>query len=209
MPKKEVPLTTLKDFLPERCNEKILHYLITYKIHLTITKQRQTLLGDYRHAHNGKAHRISVNGNLNPYSFLITLLHEIAHLLAHIKYGPGIPPHGKEWKITFSNILSSFIEDKIFPVDIEAALENSIKNPAASSCGDVPLMRVLKNYDSVIDGNVTVEQLKEGIAFRIKDGRIFIRGEKLRTRFKCKEASTGKIYLFNGLYEVIKENSSP
>jgi SprT protein len=205
MPKQEVPLNTLKDFLPERCDEKVLQYLTTYKIHLTITKQRQTLLGDYRHAHNGKAHRISVNGNLNRYSFLITLLHEIAHLLTYLKYGSSISPHGKEWKMEFSYILSTFVKDKIFPKDIETALENSIKNPAASSCGDVPLMRVLKNYDLKTENVFTIEQLKEGVLFKIKDGRIFIRGEKIRTRFKCKEIPTGKMYLFNGLYEVIME----
>ena len=206
MPKQEVPLHTLEKYIPAGSIHKVLQFLTTYKIHLTITKQRQTLLGDYRHAHQGKAHRISVNGNLNPYSFLITLLHEVAHLLAFEKYGGGILPHGKEWKNEFSNVLGTFLTDKIFPKDIEDALTVSIKNPAASSCGDVQLMRVLKNYDSKADGLFTIEQLETGTLFKIKDGRIFIKGEKVRTRYKCKEVGTQKLYLFNGLYEVMIGN---
>jgi SprT protein len=206
MPKQEVPLHTLEKYIPDGCINIVLQFLTTYKIHLTITKQRQTLLGDYRHAHQGKAHRISVNGNLNPYSFLITFLHEVAHLLAFEKYGATILPHGKEWKNEFSKVLATFLKDKIFPNDIEKALTVSIKNPAASSCGDVQLMRVLKNYDSKAEGIFTVEQLKTGTLFKIKDGRIFIKGEKVRTRYKCKEVTTHKLYLFNGLYEVMPEN---
>lgn len=202
MAKKEVPLTTLQDYLPEGCINEVLHYLNTHKIHLTITRERQTILGDYRHAHLGKAHRISVNGNLNKFSFLITLLHEIAHLLTFEKYGSRIMPHGKEWKFEFSKILSAFLANQIFPNDIQKALLKSIENPAASTCGDQQLMRVLRHYDAHNNDRFLVEQMPIGKTFQIKDGRTFIKGEKLRTRYKCKEIATGKIYLFNGLYEV-------
>ncbi|MEI2749608.1 MAG: hypothetical protein V9E88_12700 [Ferruginibacter sp.] len=69
MPKQEVPLLQLQDFLPEGSFEDVYHYLQQYKVHLTVTRQRQSILGDYRHAHDGKSHRISVNGNLNPIQF--------------------------------------------------------------------------------------------------------------------------------------------
>ena len=49
-----------------------------------------------------------------------------------------------------------------------------------------------------------VEQLKEGDTFKIKGNRIFVRGTKIRTRFKCMELATKKWYLFSGLYEVVK-----
>jgi hypothetical protein len=42
---------------------------------------RQTRHGDYRKGVNGK-HEITVNSNLNKYKFLITLIHEISHLVA-------------------------------------------------------------------------------------------------------------------------------
>src|SRR6478735_2373906 len=109
MPKTEHPLEALKTYLPENSFEQVTFFLQHYKVHLTITRQRQTVLGDYRNAADGKNHRISVNGNLNKYAFLITLLHELAHLLAFEKYGNRIVTHGREWKSVYSNILKDFV----------------------------------------------------------------------------------------------------
>lgn len=202
MPKKEVPLLQLKNFLPEGCIHEVLQYLNQYKVQLTITRQRETILGDYRHQHLNKGHRISVNGNLNHYSFLITLLHELAHLLTYERFGHRVMPHGQEWKKEFAKILSQFLMHKVFPPDIEKTLLRSIENPAASSCGDVKLLRVLKNYDKPVEGIVLVEQVSQNGLFVIKGDRVFKKGEKMRTRFKCQEVSTGKWFLFNGMYEV-------
>ena len=114
MPKQESPLTALNSFLPAGSFDQVTNYLLQYKVHLTITRERQTILGNYRNKHSDKNHRISVNGNLNKYSFLITLLHELAHLLAHEKYGHRIQPHGKQWKDEYGKILKEFIPMKIF-----------------------------------------------------------------------------------------------
>ena len=203
MSKQEVPLLQLKSFLPDGSFEDVHHYLVHYKVHLTVTRQRQSILGDYRHAYQGKSHRISINGNLNKYSFLITLLHELAHLFTYERFGHRVQAHGREWKDEFKKILAQFLQKKIFPGDIEATLLQSFKNPAASSCGDEKLLRVLRSYDPKKEGHVLVEQLEDGQKFMIKDGRIFLRGEKLRTRFKCLEIATKKWYLFSGVYEVI------
>jgi len=202
MPKKEVPLTTLADYLPENTCESVLQYLHQYKVHLTVTRQRQSILGDYRNAHQGKAHRISVNGNLNSYSFLITLLHELAHLLTYETYRHHVSPHGKEWKTIFGQLLATFIRQHVFPEDIQKALEQSLRNPSASSCGDLNLMRVLKKYDPKKTDHFTIEELPPNSAFTISDGRKFIRGEKIRTRYKCQEMGTQKFYLFSAIYEV-------
>lgn len=202
MPKKQVPLQQLEDYLPDNCCDEVLHYLNLYKVHLTVTRQRQTILGDYRNAYKEKNHRISVNGNLNKYSFLITLLHELAHLLTYDKYQHKVQPHGKEWKIFFGNLLNTFIQKNIFPSDVETTLKRTLTNPSASSCGDSNLLRVLRNYDQRIEGYFLVEELEIGKSFIIKDGRVFTKGEKIRTRYKCKETATRKEYLFSGLYEV-------
>src|SRR6187455_3787837 len=98
---KEHPMHALAAFLPEGCFDKVVHYLHHYKVHLTVTRERKSVLGDYRNAVHGKNHRITVNSNLNKYAFLITLLHELAHLLAHEKYGHRILPHGAQWKIEY------------------------------------------------------------------------------------------------------------
>lgn len=202
MPKNEVPLQKLEDYLPNGATNDVLHYLQLYKVHLTVTRKRQSILGDYRHAHKEKNHRISVNGNLNKYSFLITLLHELAHLFTFEKYGNKVSPHGKEWKESFSQILASFLNKNIFPQDIKIALNKTLQNPSATSCGDEQLLRTLRHYDPQKEGFTLVEQITEGAYFEIKGGRKFIRGAKIRKRIKCEEVGTGKHYLFSGLYEV-------
>lgn len=202
MPKQEAPLLQLQSYLPEGCFEEVLYYLQHYKVHLTISRERQSILGDYRHAHPGKNHRISVNGNLNKYAFLITLLHELAHLFTYEKCGHRVQAHGREWKNEFGKILAEFLQKKIFPADIEKALLNTLHNPAASSCGDEKLLRVLHQYDEKANGLYLVEQLPGGSLFAIKGGRIFKKGEKIRKRFKCVEVKTGKFYLFSAVYEV-------
>ena len=169
---------------------------------LTITRERKSILGNYRSKVSDKNHRITVNGNLNKYSFLITLLHELAHLLAHEKYGHRILPHGAQWKNEYSKILSTFLVKKIFPAEIENILLLNLKNPAASSCADVHLTRALRKYDNKKETIFFVEELNIGTHFKIKGGRIFIKGEKIKKRFKCTETATGKIYLFSPVYEV-------
>ena len=202
MPKDEAPLLHLQSYLPEGSFDEVVFYLQHHKVHLTISRKRESILGDYRHAHSDKNHRISVNGNLNKFAFLITLLHELAHLFTFEKYGHQVMAHGREWKDEFGKILARFLLKKIFPPDIEKVLLHTLKNPAASSCGDEKLLRVLHQYDEKPAGVHLVEQLAEGALFVIKGGRIFKKGEKIRKRFKCVEVKTGKLYLFNPVYEV-------
>ncbi len=208
MPKKEVSIDHLQNYLPPGTGEAVTAYLHQYKVHLTIAKERKSILGDYRHQTNHVNHRISVNGNLNKFSFLITLLHELAHLLTFEQHKNKVQAHGKEWKIIFGQLLQQFLsagsggQHKIFPADIEKELLQSLKNPAASSCAEAGLLRALRKYDAKESHHLLMEELQPNILFRIKDGRVFQKGEKLRKRFKCKEVQTGKFYLFSPVYEV-------
>lgn len=204
MAKKELPLHALTYYLPAGALEPVLEYLHRYQIHLTITRARNTLLGDYRHAFAQKSHRISVNGNLNKYAFLITLLHEIAHLLTFEQYGNRVAPHGREWKQAYSQLLSTFLVLKIFPAEIEQALLHSLRNPSASTCSEETLMRVLKRYDNRKPGLLLVEELAEGELFRTEDGRVFRKGKKLRKRHKGVDINTGAVYVFSAVYEVYR-----
>jgi SprT protein len=203
MPKTEHPLQALSHFLPPNTFEPVAHYLQQYKVHLTISRERKSILGDYRHAFRGRSHRISVNGNLNTFSFLITLLHELAHLLTFDKYGNRVQSHGREWKTEFGVLLAQFIENKVFPADIEKELVASLHNPAATSCAEDNLMRVLRRYDAKgSDHHMLVEEVPIGSVFKMNDGRMFKKGEKLRKRFRCEEIGTKKIYLFSPVFEV-------
>ncbi|MGN6617487.1 MAG: SprT-like domain-containing protein [Ilyomonas sp.] len=198
----EKPMHTLADFLPANTYDLVVKYLHHYKVHLTVTRERASVLGDYRNAICGKNHRISVNGNLNKYAFLITLLHELAHLLTFEKYGHKVAAHGKEWKQLYGELLHSFVQQQIFPADITQALQKSLQNPAASSCAEEDLMRVLRNYNSNKKDLYLIEELKPGTLFITKDGRVFKREEKLRKRYRCTEIKTGMVYLFSAVYEV-------
>lgn len=202
MPKQEAPLVQLQSYLPPGSFDDVLYYLQHHHVHLTITRKRQSILGDYRHALTDKNHRISINGNLNKYAFLITLLHELAHLFTYEQFGHRVQAHGQEWKNEFSKILAKFLLQNIFPADIKKALLHTLQNPAASSCGDEKLLRVLHNYDEKKEGIHLVEQLPDGALFEIKGGRIFKKGEKIRKRYKCVEVKTGRFYLFSAVYEV-------
>lgn len=202
MAKQEVPIMQLQDYLPPGTYEPVLGYLRQYKVHLTVAKERKSILGDYRHRTNQDNHRISVNGNLNSYSFLITLLHELAHLLTFEQFGNRVLAHGREWKTVYSNMLAQFLQHKIFPADIETELMRSLQNPAASTCAEDGLLRVLRKYDAKEDNHRLVEEIPLQALFRTADGRVFQKKEKLRKRFKCIEVASKKVYLFSPVYEV-------
>lgn len=209
MPKQEAPLTQLSTFLPPGTYTAVEEYLRFYKIHLTITGHRKSILGDYRHRTHFRNHRISVNGSLNKYAFLITLLHEIAHLLTFEKYGNKVMAHGAEWKSLYASLLKQFVDNKIFPADVEKELLISLRDPAATSCAEDDLIRVLRKYDTNTNGYKLVEEIPLHGLFKIDDGKIFKKGEQQRKRFKCVEVETGRVYLFSPVYEVEQLNNRP
>ncbi len=201
MPRKEAPLEYLDNYLPAGASEKVMEYLHRYKVHLTITRNRKSILGDYRHAAGSDHHRISVNGTLNPFAFLITLIHEMGHLVTFQQYGNRVNAHGKEWKLAYRIVLEDFMKLKLFPAELQRVLLGSVHDLPASSCSDVNLTRALKSYDKM-DKTVLVEDLKEGDLFRTSDGKVFSRGRQIRKRIECKEQKTDKLYLFSPVYEV-------
>jgi SprT protein len=199
----EHPMQALAAFLPEESFEDVVAYLNYYKVHLAVTKKRKTVLGDYRHAFHGANHRISINSNLNKYEFLITLLHELAHLLTFEQYKNRVEPHGKEWKNNYSKLLVKFIQKKIFPPDIETALQQSVMNPAATANGETALLLILRKYDSVKrEGYYHIAEIPVGSIFQTDDRRVFLKGEKRRSRYTCTEINTGLKFTFSPVYEV-------
>lgn len=203
MAKVEHPLAALSAYLPEGAFEPVVQLINQYKVHLTVTKARKSVLGDYRHAGMGLNHKITVNGNLNKYEFLITLLHELAHLLCFEQYRNRVEAHGKEWKNIYSALLSTFIQLGLFPEDIRKSLQKTLLNPAATANGETALLLVLRKYDAVKkEGHSFVAHLAEGTLFESLKGRIFRRGKKRRIRIECVEIATGHVYSFSALTEV-------
>jgi SprT protein len=199
----EHPMQALADFLPEGTFDRVVTYIHHYKVHLTISKQRKSVLGDYRHSGWGSNHRISVNGNLNKYEFLITLLHELAHLLTYELHKNRVEPHGKEWKAHYSRLLVDFVQQKVFPADVEKALQKSINNPSATANGETELLLVLRKYNEAKrEGVLHVIDVPENALFQTENGRIFRKGALRRKRFECVELKTGNRYTFSAITEV-------
>ncbi|GAB5475754.1 MAG: SprT-like domain-containing protein [Maribacter sp.] len=191
----------LKKYLPERAVSPCLALIKETGVHLKIVNERVTRHGDYRKMPNGQ-HQITVNANLNKYRFLITLVHEIAHLVAFGKYGRHIKPHGIEWKKTFQFMMLPFIRPEIFPSKLLPILANHFKNPKASSDTDAKLSVALKSFDFRDDSKSYVFELPYGSVFRMYNGKLFQKGKKRVKRYECIELASGKMYLFQPNAEV-------
>jgi len=200
--KKKGVTEKLKAFVPPGFEGMVADLLYRDPVSFKIVPPRNTKLGDFRAGINGQKHQITVNGDLNPYSFLITTLHEFAHLEAYVKYGHKIRPHGEEWKATYRNLLLPAIDSGLLPKDILNALVASLANTKASSCSDVRLYRVLKGYDKPKEGVVLLESLPKNTTFALQ-GKNFVKGELRRQRYLCEEVSGKRKYLVHALSEVV------
>jgi len=172
--------------------------------HFKITSSRKTKLGDFRYRKDQKFQTITLNSDLNQYQFLLTLIHEIAHLHAFKKFGFSINPHGREWKSTFQQMMFPFLKEDFFPLDILIPLKKHMRNPKASSAADLFLMKEMSKYDfnnKVVD-QVFLSDLKPGTRFVIS-GRIFEKAETRRTRVVCVEINSGKKFLIALMAKVL------
>ncbi|MCZ4408567.1 hypothetical protein O3Q51_07095 [Cryomorphaceae bacterium 1068] len=177
----------------------IANWIVELNVIFVISKPRQTKLGDFRPGHNGKAPRISVNGDLHPYSFLITTIHEFAHLGCYLKHGREAAPHGKEWKGIYTNMLKLFVDQGVFPSDLTKSLQLHISRPKASSCSCPILSRALAEYDA---------EEGEFLGTLAPNDQFEFRGERYqytllrRTRVLCRRMADGKQYLISSRAKV-------
>lgn len=195
----------LIQYIPEEAVEFVYNSIVDYKIHFKITKKRKTKLGDYRPPIRYPHHRITINHDLNKYSFFITYIHELAHLKVYEQYKNRVAPHGKEWKMIYENLMLGVLNLGIFPDDIKTVLKKSIQNSKASSTSDLKLSRILQQYDKQTD-QTHVEDLPIDAIFETQNGRQFKKGERIRTRYKCKNLQNKRTYLFHPLTPVILVN---
>jgi len=193
--------TTLQKYLPERAVTPCFELIKTHGVHLKIVSHRVTRHGDYRRMPNG-LHQITVNASLNKYRFLITLVHEIAHLVAFETYGRRIKPHGEEWKRTFQHLMVPFIRPEVFPSQLLPIIANHFKNPKASSSTDARLSIALKTFDMEERKHSYVYELPMGSVFRLYNGKLYKKGKKKVKRYECVELATGRLYLFQPNAEV-------
>ncbi len=197
----------LKKYIPEAAVGQIAQWVYTFDFKLKIKKKRTSVYGDYRPPLNGHNHQITVNHDLNPYAFLTTLIHEIAHLSAWKKHGGAIQSHGKEWKHEYRSLLSPFLHESVYPADVIAALKEYLLNPSATVCTDRKLFKTLNKYNTGNDGMIFLEDLPYRSSFMTGGSEVFVKGEKRRTRYLCTHVNTRRQYLFHGMAQVKEANA--
>ena len=165
-----------------------------------VTRSRRTKLGDFRFRPDKRKSIITVNNDLNPYAFLVTYLHEVAHLTTFKKHGYKVAPHGNEWKQEFINISEPMLTEDVFPSSVLDSLIKYFQRPKASSCSDPDLYQALRQFDPNED-MVSLKDIENNQPF-IFHGKKFVRLEKKRTRWLCGEIKTERKYLISGIAEV-------
>lgn len=193
----------LKRYFPEASVTMVGEVYIQRRFKLHFKRPRNSKLGDFRppRTKNGIC-AITLNYNLNPYQMLITYVHEVAHYDVYQHYGSRrVQPHGTEWQNQFASLLQPFMTETIFPQAILEALQKHLQHIKASSTADQNLQRVLRQYDTNTSTVTTVESLPNGARFTLKNGLVFQKGEKQRTRYKCYCESNGRWYFVSALAE--------
>lgn len=196
-------LEMLKRHFPESAVAMVGQIYEQRRFILHFKRPRSSKLGDFRPPRTQKSLcTITLNLDLNPFQMLITYVHEVAHYDVYQQYGSHrVQPHGMEWQNNFTKLLQPFMATTIFPQDVLDALHHHLQHIKASSTADVRLQRVLQQYDNKTLGISTVENLPAGARFVLKNGMVFQKGEKQRTRYKCYCETNGKTYMVAALAE--------
>ena len=197
-------LELLKRYFPEAAVASVGVIYEQRRFRLRFKRPRSSKLGDFRPPRTkNDICSITLNLDLNPYQMLITYVHEVAHYDVYQQYGSrNVQPHGLEWQTCFSRLLIPFMTENVFPQDVLEALGKHLQHIKASSTADLRLQRVLKKYDKPSIAVCTVESLPAGARFVLKNGLVFQKGEKQRTRYKCYCESNGRWYFVAALAEV-------
>ena len=161
---------------------------------LKLSRKRESKVGDFTFKRNSAIQRITLNHDLNPYLFLITYIHEVAHLRVHLHYGNRLEPHGSEWKKVFQNLMLPVLKENVFPPEILHILLRHMRNPKASSFADRELTLALRKFDVGSSKQVMVSELPEGSIFKLQ-GKYFKKGKLKRTRVLCHEIKSKRLYL--------------
>lgn len=191
-------IALLRDRLPEAAWPPVEQWLRDNKVEVRVVRARSSKLGDYRSAHAGRPARVTINHGMNPYASLVTLIHEFAHHAAFTT-ARGSEPHGVEWKSEYKRLMKPFLSLAVLPPDVLTALHLHLLKAPASSCADPRLMRTLHRHDPV--PALHLERLPERALFHFQNG-IYVKGPRLRKRFRCECLSNRRTYLMDPLIEV-------
>lgn len=202
MPKCDQGREVLERYMPPGSFPFFISQIEQYKLKIKVAGGRTTKYGDFNPSPANKdCPQISINSNLNPYSFLITLLHELAHFLVWNDGHIYAKPHGRTWKLHFIRLMNEMILLNIFPEELKPLLQKHLKNPKATSCSDATLFKKLAQYDEDKPG-VYIDEIPDNTLFETSKGDVFKKIRKIKSRSLCKQVSSGRKYLFSPVYRV-------
>lgn len=191
-------ITVLETYLPPNCLPLLKKWFGNHTIHIKITKNRNSKLGDYRKLQDN-SHQITINSTLEPQLFFFVLTHELAHLIAFNDY-KRIEAHGKEWKLVFGTMLLESLD--IYEKELQLILIKFSKSPKANFMSSHDLVRFFHGKDLSSNENF-LENLEVGAQFIYHQERYTI--EEIRKKlYLCVHFTNGKKYLFKPLTKVLK-----
>ncbi len=194
----ETKREVLQKYLPDEALTMVIDVIDRYPCHLKIVNKRSTKHGDFKRYVDGKV-QITINNDLNPYRFLLTLMHEFAHLVTFEEY-KRVKPHGLEWKHNFKLLMLPFLKPEIFPDELLSELASYLINPKASSDGSVNLSLAFRQFD-VQNDKTLIFEIPDRSRFQYRN-RTFVKGKKRRTKYECLEILTDRKYIFHPHAEV-------
>lgn len=190
---------TLRQHLPAAAWPPVQDLLRELAVPVHVVKPRRSKLGDYWMPRDGRPPKITVNNDLNPYAFLVTLVHEFAHHTTWLS-AKRAEPHGAEWRREYQRLMRPFLSPAVLPPDVHIALEGHLRRAPASSCTDRSLMRTLLRHEN--EPVLVLERLPERSLFQF-NGAVYVKGPRMRKRYKCRCLNNHRIYIMDPLIEVL------
>lgn len=197
-------LAALNGRVPSASGDYVAQLMAKFDLELHLSSPRVSKLGHYKVAHRGRPQSVSINRDLSQERFLLTLIHELSHLICHLEFGRRIKPHGSEWKRTFQTLMTPLLCDAVFSSGILPQVVRHLNSPKATSCVDKELHLAFERLDG--KEYTVLDDLSVGDEFTVRNKRRFIKGVKRRTRHLCKEVDSGRSYMIHGSAEVTLTN---
>ena len=155
--------------LPTKAIDEIAILLEEHPCVLKIKRSRKSKYGDFRVKYDEfriRSYEISVNEDLQPTHFLLTLIHEIAHLLTYKKFERSVRPHGREWQQHFRYLMQPFLELGIYDEKTREVLETYLLKPAKANQAEYDLIKMLEGGDN--KGLVKLERISNKDFFELE-----------------------------------------
>ncbi len=190
-------ISALNDFLGQDCILFVNAICKKERVLIKIKPKRATKYGDFRPSlKSNTSHTVTVNQGENKDAFFLTLLHELAHAIVWNKYGRKVKPHGKEWKEDYRILMLDSLEKGYFSENLYPGLIGFANNIKSSHNYNTELVKALNSLNKNDDDFHLISEIEKGSRFIYRD-KVYVKGDKIRTRYKCRQKNTLKEYLFN------------